>query len=150
MHLYICIKTCNNQLMRVQKTMRCQEFLCCKLLLIVGCVGCGYQLREEALLEGVFIGNFVRRGIRDIAACTCFYGYAAVQSTSQLTPQLQFMAVDSHLLNILQFFNGAILSSRCPKMKINEEKMSQFQFHFPGLLVPYEWYQPGSVHIWNC
>ena len=27
--------------------------------------------------------------------------------------------------------------SHCPKMNMNEEKMSQFQFHFPGLLVPY-------------
>ena len=36
------------------------------------------------------------------------------------------------------------------KMKINEEKMSPFWSHFPGLLVPYEWYQPAHVHIWNC
>ena len=66
MHLYIGIKTRNNQLTRVQGTMKCQEFLSCKLLLIIGCKG--------ASLEGLFIGNFVREGIRDISACTCFKG----------------------------------------------------------------------------
>ena len=57
----------------------------------------GYQLSEEALLKGVFIGNIVQGGIRDTTMPARRAGirineYAAMQSARQLTPQEQIKA----------------------------------------------------------
>ena len=71
-----------------------------ELKVVVDCWTRGYQLREEALLESVFIGNFVGGGIHDIAACMCFYGYDAVRSTRQLT-----IAIHGRHTSIFQWSN---------------------------------------------
>ena len=36
------------------------------------CSTCGYQLSEETLLVGIFIGNFVQGGVRNIAGMLQF------------------------------------------------------------------------------
>ena len=41
------------------------------LQVVVECWTCGYKLSEEVLLEGIFIGNFVHGGIRDVSAYMC-------------------------------------------------------------------------------
>ena len=66
--------------------MRCQEFLFCD---VVDHLTRGYQLSEEASLEGVFIGNSMLGGIGDITVCTRLNRCASVRSTRQLKPQVQ-------------------------------------------------------------
>ena len=52
------------------------------LRVVVDCSTHGYQLREEALLVGLFIGILKCGGIRDVSVCRCSNGGSVVRCVS--------------------------------------------------------------------
>ena len=66
----------------INKCTRNHEMLRVLVLWVVDCWTCGYQLSEEALLGGIFIGNSIGRGIRHIVGGNPLNGHGVVQNTS--------------------------------------------------------------------